>query len=293
MDYRTLLYFTTLIDQGSFTKAAKILHISQPALSSTIKKVEDTVGLTLVERSTRKILLTTEGKILYKEAKKLLNHFHHVEQEMLRLKSDGPLELKIGLIESVNSWLPEIITNYSQTNPNIHIKLSEVLGPEQVESALKNYKIHLAITNQLFDDEEISTVPIYKEQLVALLPKGHSLINKKKLSILDLKDDKLIICKEGFQTRDDILNEFRKSGVTPHISFEIERFETACSLVDAGLGVTFVPENYLSDQHHASFSIKRMNSSHLYRTVYLARIKDRYLPPVVENFSEKIHSFFT
>lgn len=294
MDYRTLLYFTTLIDEGSFTIAAKKLHISQPSLSSSIIKMEDNIGLKLIERSTRKISLTTEGEILYKEAKKLLHHFHHVEQEMTRLKNDGPLELKIGLIESVNSWLPSVISNYSKANPNIHIKLAEVLGPKQVENALQNYKIHLAITNQLFDNDEIKTIPIYKEELVALLPKGHHLNKQNNISILDLQDDNLIISKEGFQTRDDIINEFRKSGVTPNIRFEIERFETACSLVDAGLGVTFVPENYIThiNTQDLSFSIKKIENGNLYRTVYIAKMKNRYLPPVVEDFIKEVEDFF-
>lgn len=292
MEYRTLLYFTTFVDEGSFTKAAKKLHISQPSLSSSIIKMEENMDLLLIDRSTRKFSLTIEGEILYKEAKKLLHHFHHVEKEMIRLKQDGPLNLQIGLIESVNSWLPKVISTYSKINPDIYIKLSEVLGPNQVAKALQDYKIHLAITNQLFENNEIKTTPIYKEELVALLPKGHALSNKKSINIFDLKDDELIISKEGFQTRDDIINEFRKSGITPHIKFEIERFETACSLVEEGLGVTFVPENYINHIHGQSFSIKHIENSHLFRTVYIAHLKDRYLPPVIEIFIKEIQDFF-
>src|SRR5699024_8646770 len=154
MDYRLLLYFTTLVNQGSFTKAAKILHISQPSLSAAIKTLEGAIGLILLQRSTRKIHLTKEGKIVYIEAKRLLNHFQYVEKEVMRLKKDGPLELKVGLIESVNSWLPKVISTFSKSNPEIHIKLFEVLGLKQVEDALQNYQIHLAITNQHFDNPD-------------------------------------------------------------------------------------------------------------------------------------------
>lgn len=293
MDHRTLLYFTTLIDQGTFTKAAKTLHISQPSLSSAIKKIETTIGLNLIERSTRKIALTKEGEILYKEAKRLIYHFDYVRKEMNRLKHDGPLELQIGVIESVKSWLPKVIANYSNVYPDIHIKLSEVLGLKQVESALQNYKIHLAITNQHFENKEIITIPIYKENLVALLPKGHPLDASKKVSISDIKDDQLIISKEGFQTREDILNEFRKAGITPNIHFEIERLETACSFVEEGLGITIVPENYIKHLKTPPFIIKSIKNSNLSRTVYIAHMKNRYFPPVVEGFIMKTRSFFT
>lgn len=292
MDERLLLYFTTLIDKGSFTTAAKTLHISQPSLSSAIKKLEDTIGLTLIERSTRKISLTKEGEILYKEAKKLLNHFSYVKKEMIRLKEHGPLELQIGLIESVKSWLPKVISSFSNKNPDIQIKLVEVLGLKQVELALQNYKIHLAITNQHFENNEITTIPIYKESLVAVLPKYHSLQNKSSISINDIKDEELIICREGFQTRKDTLNVFRKAGITPNIHFEIERFETACSLVDEELGFTIVPENYISPLDYNSFTIKSINANNLSRTVYLAFIKDRYLPPAIKEFIHITKSYF-
>lgn len=292
MDHRLLLYFTTLIDKGTFTKAAKALHISQPSLSSAIKKLEDNMSLTLIERSTRKISLTKEGEILYKEAKKLLNHFKYVKKEMIRLKNEGPLELKIGLIESVKFWLPKVIASYRESNPNVHIKLLEVLGLKQVETALQNYKIHLAITNQYFENDEILTVPIYKENLVALLPKGHHLEHVKNISINDLEDEEFIICQEGFQTRQDILNAFRKSGINPNIHFEIERFETACSLVEERLGITIVPENYIKSINHSTFSIKTVTNTNLSRTVYIACMKNRYLPPVVEHFINTTKIFF-
>ncbi|MEI3607310.1 LysR family transcriptional regulator [Pseudogracilibacillus sp. SE30717A] len=292
MDNRLLLYFTTLIDQGTFTNAAKKLHISQPSLSSAIKKLEENVGLTLIERNTRKISLTIEGEILYKEAKKLLNHFEQVHKEMTRLKKEGPLELKIGLIESVKFWLPKVIASYREVNPDVNIKLREVLGLKQVEIALQNYKIHLAITNQLFENDEIDTVPIYKENLVALLPKGHHLESAPTISIHDIKDDELIICQEGFQTRQDILNAFRKSGASPNIHFEIERFETACSLVEEGLGITIVPENYIKSNTQSAFSMKIISDANLSRTVYIACMKNRYLPPVIIQFIEETKKFF-
>lgn len=293
MDQRTLLYFITLIDQGGFTKAAKTLHISQPSLSSAIKKLEDTIGLQLIERTTRKISLTKEGETLYKEAKKLLHHFDYIQSEMCRLKHQGPVKIQIGVIESIKAWLPKVISTYKQSHPDIQIKLSEVLGLYHVENGLQNYEIHLAITNQYFNNDEIKTIPIYRENLVAVLPKGHHLEKEDNLSINDLAYEQLIISEEGFQTRLDILREFQKTGIKPNIHFEIERFETACYLVEEGLGITIVPENYIKHLKKSPFSIKTINNSNLSRIVYIAYMKQRYLPPVVEDFIEITQAHFT
>lgn len=100
MDTRQLRYYVALIEAGTYTKAAEQLHISQPSLSATIKKLEESVGLTLINRGSRSLQLTHEGKILYEEARRFLQHFQHVTDEMERLKQQGPLEISIGLIES-------------------------------------------------------------------------------------------------------------------------------------------------------------------------------------------------
>lgn len=85
------------------------------------------------------------------------------------------MELLISLIEPVNLWLPKVIASFGKSNPDIHIKLLEVLGLNHVEAALQNYQVHLAITNQLFDNDEITTILIYKENLVVVLPLGYRL----------------------------------------------------------------------------------------------------------------------
>lgn len=293
LDQRLLLYFTTLVETGSFTNAAKTLNISQPSLSAAIKQLEQNVGIVLIERSTRKINLTREGEILYEEAKRLIHHFDQVQQEMVRLKEEGPLELKIGLIESVHFWLPKVIATYRKKYPTIQIKLTEVLGFREVAHALKNFKIHVAITNQLFQGETIQTIPIYQENLVVVLPKNHRLVKKKRIVIEDLKEEDFIICKEGLQTRNDILTAFNKSNVRPNICFEIERFETACTLVEEGLGVTIVPENYMKWNDRVHVTTKRLANTLLSRTVYCAILKDRYLPPVVRQFITLTQNFFT
>lgn len=170
---------------------------------------------------------------------------------------------------------------------------STTFGLYRVGKGLQNYEIHLAITNQYFNNEEIATIPIYRENLVAVLPKRHHLEMTDNLSIRDLAQEKLIISEEGFQTRADILREFQKTGIKPNIQFEIERFETACYLVEEGLGITIVPENYIKHLQNSPFSIKTINSNNLSRIVYIAYMKQRYLPPVVEDFINITRRYFT
>ncbi|GGJ94089.1 LysR family transcriptional regulator [Lentibacillus kapialis] len=292
MDIRQLTYFITIADEKNYTRAANNLHISQPSLSASVKKLEEELGLILIDRSERELRLTREGQTLYQEAQKLLHHYEHVSCEMDRLKQQGPLELAIGLIESSMFFIPDVLTQFKQSHENVRISLIETLSLDDVEKALNNFEIHLAITNQYIHQEAIETIPIYEENLVALLPPGHALGQRDMLNMQDLEGENFIVCKEGFQTRQDTLNAFSKASVKPNIQYEIERFETGCRLVEDGLGITIVPENYVSYARQTDCTIKRISGTGISRIVYLAYDKNRYQPPIVVHLIELIKKFF-
>ncbi len=294
MDFRQLIYFITVVEHGTFTKAATALHVSQPSLSASIKKLEINTGLQLLKRNTRSLEVTKEGYIVYQEAKKLFHHYNHVNKEIQRLKQHGPQELSIGLIESANFWVPKILQRFRKTYPQAKIKLHEVLSLTDVEKSLHHFDIHLAITNQYVKSHDIEATPIYEEQLVAILPRKHRLLQKQTaLEMKDFQDEAFIICKEGFQTRADILNAFNKAGITPAFAFEIERFETACRLVDEGLGITILPETYVKHEINGTYQIKSISDSNISRHVYIAYEKNHYLPPIVVHFIDLIKNFFS
>src|SRR5699024_5909898 len=114
MDIRQLKYFTTLVDEQTYTKAASALHTSQPSLSAAIKKLEEEVGLILINLSKRQLESTREDQIFYQESGNVVHLYEHVSVEMDRVKQQGPLELSIGLIESSMFFIPDILTECKQ-----------------------------------------------------------------------------------------------------------------------------------------------------------------------------------
>ena len=143
MDLKQLNYFVYVVDHMSFSKAAQKLHISQPSLSNAIKNLESELGFQLLERTTRNIRLTEAGEVLYDRALHLLLEMEIVEKEMEEVKLVGKGELQIGMIESVKHWIPKVIHQYNKEFPNMHIKLTEVLGGDDVKSSLRKYETHV------------------------------------------------------------------------------------------------------------------------------------------------------
>jgi len=255
--------------------------------------LEQEIGSPRLERNTRKVELTDAGKILYKKSILLLSQMNMLKKEMEEVKLTGSGDLIIGIIESVKHWIPKVIRKYQDRFPTINIKLIEVLSGKAVKESLRKYDTHLLITNQYINEPDIESLPLYDERLVLVLHKDHPLAQKRGSILLEeLEREPFIISTEGFQTREDILTAFTLEQITPKIKFEIERFETALTLVRENLGITTIPENYLSEPMDECIVSKTIDSSALERTVYLTFMKNRYLSPAVQAFLEDIRRYF-
>ena len=179
MDLKQLNYFVSVVDHMSFSKAAEKLHISQPSLSNAIKNLEQDLGFQIIERNTRNSRLTEAGEVLYGRAIHLLSEMSIVKKEMEEVKIIGKGELQIGMIESVKYWIPKVISRYNEHFSEMHIRLTEVLGGNDVKNSLRKYETHAIITNQQIKEEDIETVPLYKEKLVLVLHESHLMAERE------------------------------------------------------------------------------------------------------------------
>lgn len=292
MDLKQLHYFKSVVDHMNYSKAAEKLHISQPSLSNAIKKLEQEIGSPLLERNTRRIHLTEAGEVLYEKATIILKNIEIMKIEMDEVIVQGTSEITIGVMESIKHWLPKVIAEYKKSYPKMVIHLVDILGSQRVKDSLTNYNTHLVITNQLMPEEDLEVKCLYQERLVAVLPLNHPLASKDILSFEDICDQPFIISKEGFQTRQDILNTFDSAGKRIQIQFEIERFETAVSLVRENLGITILPENYLQGPTAETIVQKEINCPTLKRDVYLVYMKNRHLPLAIRQLLQHIENYF-
>lgn len=217
--------------------------------------------------------------------------------EVLKIEMDevivhGTRDITIGVMESIKHWSLKVIANYKKDYPHMKIHLVDILGSKRVKKYLKSYKTHVIITNQLMDDPELEVQTLYEERLVAVLPLHHPLAQKDTLTISDICEEPFIISTEGFQTRRDILTSFEQAGKNINIQFEIERFETAVSLVREHLGVTILPENYLQGPTAKTIVKKEIEGLNLSRNVYLVYLKNRHLPLAIRQLLKDIVQFF-
>lgn len=283
MDIRSFKYFDSVVRNKQFTLAAEELHISQPSLSNAIKLLEQHVGCKLLDRSTRNLSLTESGQVFYKSVLEILERYEKVNKEMKDVKNVGAGILKIGMIESFRYWLPQIIKQFKVKYPMISIKIRE-MSPMEIEVALKNYDIHLGITSSIGNNHSFNYLPIFEERLVLITPTNHRFHNRKTVSIPELKDEVFIHSLSGFEVRQSLVDACLVAGFNPEVDYETESLETARSLVEIGLGISVIPENFLKLNPSKKICLIHLKSDIPNRVIYIAYDTQRYLPPAVHDF---------
>ncbi|WP_342567321.1 LysR family transcriptional regulator [Psychrobacillus sp. FSL K6-4046] len=275
MDLRKMYYFNATVKYRSFSRAAKALHISQPSLSNAIKALEQEMDTPLIERTTKQFQLTEMGQQFWERSKGLVAQFEVMQTELKELAKGEQLEIRLGVIESANYWLSQVITDYQKLYPSNQLTLIDTLYNQTVRQALLGLHVHGVITNQHIVDEEIQSELLYNEPYVVLIKKDHPFAQKEQLTLKDFTQEPLIIGMPEFETSAQILKAFEQENVTPHISYKIERFEMIKVLVEEGLGIAILPQNYVTQHLSDSLLTRPVHSAYLNRNVYLSTMRGR------------------
>ncbi|WOV84837.1 LysR family transcriptional regulator [Sporosarcina jeotgali] len=288
MDIKQLRYFVAVVKEGGFSGAAAKLHLSQPSLSKAVRTLEEQIGFQLLERTTKRVNMTESGQVFYKRALYILAEMDIFEKEVNEVKVAGSGEVRLGMIESVKNWIPNVLSWYRKQYPDMHVVLKEVLGRNDIEQALRDYAVHICLTNEFIDEPDIVTAPLYTEKLVLVMSASHPLANRDTVHLADLSEEPFIITSKGFQTRKNITEAFEEAGVGMNYSYDADRFETILTLVEAGIGISIIPRNYIGEVVPDHLAIRELDSPSLERTVYLAYVKNRYRPPAIDALLQRM-----
>lgn len=283
-----MMYFIETVKYKSFSRAAKALHISQPSLSNAIKALEQEVNAPLIERTTKQFQLTELGQQFYERAQSLIAQFDVMDTELKEMAKGEALEIRLGMIESANYWFSQVILAYQKHYPHNQITIIDTLYNQTVRQALLGLHVHAVITNQHIIDTEIKSELLYNERYVVLIKKDHPFATKDRITLADFTELSLIIGMPEFQTSAQILKAFEQEGILPHIQYKIERFEMIKVLVEEGLGIALLPQQYVEQHLSDNLMIRQVQSEFLHRNVYLSTMKDRTFPKSIMKLFELI-----
>ena len=242
MNLKDLKYLVALADTGHFGRAAERTFVSQPTLSAQLKKLEEYLGVKLVERHPKNVQLTEVGKQIVARARHMLSE----GEEILALARNNtdPLsgKLKIALIPTIGPYLlPRIMQKLRKTLPQLGLPLYEH-QTEELLKRLRDGEIDLGILALPVDQDGLEARRLYREEFTVALPSDNPLAQKASIKATDLKGQTLLLLEDGHCLRDQALEVCSRIDVREAEDFRATSLETLRHMVVAGLGVTLMPE---------------------------------------------------
>jgi len=297
LNFRQLLTFVTVAELGSFTKAAKKLYMTQPAISWQIKSLENELGLTLLERGDRQVTLTEAGRLFYTDAKRLTNLYEKLMYTIEEYKGLGKGTLKIGASTIPGEYLlPHYIGRFKELFPEISITLSIGDTRDVVEKLLMD-SIHLGVTGARPAEEKLIFRPLLEDELILIAGVQHPWAQAGEISLADLGQAKFVFREEGSGTRMVIEEELAARGIPVErlpVEMELGSTRAVITAVAANLGVSFVSRLAVADALSLGQVREiKVQGLDLRRHIYLALHAQRTLSPLANAFLEFLEEAVT
>lgn len=244
MEMRQLRQFLAVAHHGHFTRAAEELHLSQSALSSSIRTLERELGVPLFERTTRTVLLTAAGRALHPHARRLVGDMAAARAAIAEIDQVQAGTLALGTVQTfITIDLPALLARYHSRHPGIEVQLREATTTDLLD-ALAVGDLDLAFV--ALDTEPLPSAPTvlrsYEEELVVVVAPDHPLAGSARLALADLEPLPFIDFEAGPGLQTTVAALFARADVRRRIAFRIGDMTRLIELVRHGLGVAVVPE---------------------------------------------------
>ncbi|MGR3807278.1 LysR family transcriptional regulator, hydrogen peroxide-inducible genes activator [Pasteurella testudinis DSM 23072] len=242
MNIRDLEYLVALSEYKHFRKAADACHVSQPTLSGQIRKLEDELGILLLERTSRKVLFTQSGMLLVDQARKILLEVQ-IFREMASNQGkemSGPLH--IGVIPTLGPYLlPCMLPVLEQDFPELELYLYEAQTQNLLEK-LEMGQLDCAILAQVPETANFIEVPMFKEEMMLAVSPKHEWAKERSLALSVLKNHEILMLDDGHCLREQAMDYCFTAGARENSHFQATSLETLRNMVAANTGVTLMPK---------------------------------------------------
>jgi DNA-binding transcriptional LysR family regulator len=283
--------FIALARTGSFTLAAEYLHVTQAALSGLIKELEQTLGIRVVDRSTRKIALTEVGRELYPLFSKMIDD---LDGALLDIASQSALKKGVVRIAAPQlmscTLLPEVIAAYRAAHPEIQVRLVDC-AVENVTARVFSGEVDVAIGPERDPTSQIDAAVLFEMPFVMVFPRQHPLAQRERVTWADLSDHPFISLQGQFTERllSDMHSSLRDVPLNP--ANEVTFMTTALAMVSAGLGVTVCLPYAEPLVRLYQLTMRQLHEPELTRRFFVYRRQNRSLSPAAQSFIDFLFKF--
>lgn len=289
MTLRHLKIYATVCKENSISLAAKKLYISQPAVSNTIKELENYYGTPLFDRISKKIYLTESGKSVYQYAIHITSLFDELEETIKKQNSEFG-SIKIGSSITIGTHLiPEYIQIFSKQYPHVKPYVT-IDSSDVIENMILNNELDLGLIEGFVHSGNIISHEFIQDELIVICSPKNPLLHKKDLTITDLSEQNFLMREKNSGTRELAESILSLNGLSLHPLWESSSTEAIINGVAKDIGISILPlqltEEYIKQQKVVQLNITNVIFDRKYHIIYH---KNKYLSPAVAAFIELCH----
>lgn len=241
MNLRDLRYLVALADHRHFGRAAAATFVSQPTLSTQIKKLEEELGVSLIERAPRHVMLTPVGHDVAERARRILSDVDQLKETARRSRDPEAGTVRLGIFPTLGPYLlPHVIPRIRQRFPNLELLLIEE-KTAAILRLLREGRMDAGILALPLHEEQLHIEPLFEEPFMLAVPSGHALAARKDISLDDLREESLLLLDEGHCLREQALDVCHLAGAEEKSGFRATSLETLRQMVAANVGITLLP----------------------------------------------------
>ena len=240
LTFRQLQCFSAVATNLSYTKAAKELHLTQPAVSMQIRQLEQQAGLALTEQFGKQVHLTEAGQEVFRYARSILQQVDELDTILDRLKGLSGGRLRIAAISSANYFAPRLLGTFYERFPDVSVSM-DVTNQTAVLQRVVDNEVDMAIMGQPPKESQVEAIPFMDNPLVIVAPPGHRLAKRKRISLKELEKEVFLIRESGSGTRGAMERFFRQNKLKLKIGMGMGSLSSIKQGVQANLGLGLLP----------------------------------------------------
>lgn len=290
---RQIRSFVAVARRGSFTQAAKDLHLSQPALTVQIRQIEEILGVTLFDRNTRRVQLTRVGRELAPQLARLQEELESVLQQTREQGKGQRGVVRLACIPSfAASALPGAITAFRTIHPHITFSLKDA-NWSRVVAMVRSGEVDFGVGDKATIEPDLEFTPVMEDRMQVIFRGDHPIAAIKKVTLARLAAHSMVMMDPETSARHSIDRAFAQAGCYPSRACEVMYMATAVAMVRAGLGFAILPASAIEWRAHPGLSVRLIDDPAFVRDIGIIRKPGRSLPPQSEAFADALRKTWT
>lgn len=248
MEFTQLEFFLKVVEEGSFSKAANRVFRTQPAVSISIRRLEEEVGVPLFDRSQKRPTLTEAGEIVFDYAQRIIALRDQARAAATELQTLRRGRVRIGANESTSLYLlPQVILSFRKQFPNVKVEIYRQVS-ESLPRELLDRNVDFALMAFEPADRDLKAFPVLKDELVLIFSPDHPLANRQSVAVKELGSETFLAHNVKTASRVKVIETFAKHHTPLNITMELATVETVKRFVQRKMGLAFVPRMCVTDE---------------------------------------------